>query len=47
MDFKLTEEQRLPLLPVSPASRAKLDEAMEFAGIYKLGKKKIKKVGKR
>ena len=44
---KITEEQRLPLLPVSAASRAKLDEAMEFAGIYKLGKKKLKKVGKR
>ena len=44
---KIGEDMRLPLLPVSAATRAKLDEAMEFAGIYKLGKKKLKKVGKR
>lgn len=44
---KITEEQRLPLLPVSAATRAKLDDAMEFAGIYKIAKKKLKKVGKR
>ncbi|HYD18124.1 MAG TPA: 4-hydroxy-tetrahydrodipicolinate synthase [Patescibacteria group bacterium] len=44
---KCAEETRLPLVPVTPATRAKLDEAMEFAGIFKLGKKTLKKAGKR
>jgi 4-hydroxy-tetrahydrodipicolinate synthase len=44
---KCSEETRLPLVPVTPATRAKLDEAMEFAGIFKLGKKTLKKAGKR
>jgi 4-hydroxy-tetrahydrodipicolinate synthase len=44
---KISEEQRLPLVPVTPATRQKLDDAMEFAGIYKLGKKTLKKAGKR
>lgn len=44
---KISEEQRLPLVPVTPATRQKLDDAMEFAGIYKLAKKTLKKAGKR
>lgn len=44
---KISEDQRLPLVPVTPATRQKLDDAMEFAGIYKLGKKTLKKAGKR
>ncbi len=44
---KCSEETRLPLVPVTAPTRAKLDEAMEFAGIFKLGKKTLKKAGKR
>lgn len=44
---KIGEDQRLPLIPVSKQAREKLDEAMEFAGIFKLGKKTLKKAGKR
>jgi 4-hydroxy-tetrahydrodipicolinate synthase len=42
-----SEELRLPLVPVTAATRQKLDEAMEFAGIFKTGRKAIKKAGKR
>lgn len=44
---KISEEQRLPLVPVTAPTRQKLDDAMEFAGIFKLGKKTLKKAGKR
>jgi 4-hydroxy-tetrahydrodipicolinate synthase len=44
---KITEEQRLPLVPVTAPTRQKLDEAMEFAGIFKTGHKTLKKAGKR
>lgn len=39
---KCSEELRLPLVPVTPPTRQKLDEAMEFAGIFKTGRKKLK-----
>lgn len=44
---KCAEDLRLPLLPVSASTRQKLDEAMEFAGIYKTARKKLKKAGSR
>jgi 4-hydroxy-tetrahydrodipicolinate synthase len=44
---KCTEEIRLPMVPVSAVTRQKMDEAMEFAGIFKTARKKLKKVGKR
>ncbi|TAL36914.1 MAG: 4-hydroxy-tetrahydrodipicolinate synthase [Alphaproteobacteria bacterium] len=44
---KIGEELRLPLVPVTPPTRQKLDEAMEFAGIFKTGRKTLKKAGKR
>lgn len=44
---KISEDLRLPMLPVSAATRAKLDEAMEFAGLFKNARKKLKRVGKR
>lgn len=44
---KCADELRLPLLPVTAASRAKLDRAMEAAGLYKVARKSLKKVGKR
>lgn len=44
---KCGEELRLPLVPVTAATRQKLDEAMEFAGIYKVARKKLKNAGKR
>ncbi len=44
---KCLEEQRLPLVPVTAATRQKLDEAMEFAGLFKVAGKKLKRVGKR
>lgn len=43
---KINEELRLPLVPVTAPTRQKLDEAMEFAGIFNAAKKKLKKVGK-
>jgi 4-hydroxy-tetrahydrodipicolinate synthase len=42
-----SEELRLPLVPVTAPTRQKLDEAMEFAGIFKTGRKTLKKAGKR
>lgn len=42
-----SEELRLPLVPVTAPTRQKLDDAMEFAGIFRLGKKTLKKAGKR
>ncbi len=42
-----SDEVRLPLVVTTPATRQKLDDAMEFAGIFKLGKKTLKKAGKR
>ncbi len=39
---KCVEELRLPLVPVTAPTRAKLDEAMEFAGLYKTARKKLK-----
>jgi 4-hydroxy-tetrahydrodipicolinate synthase len=44
---KCGEELRLPLVPVTAPTRQKLDEAMEFAGLFKATEKKLKKVGKR
>ena len=44
---KCAEDLRLPMVPVSEATRRKLDEAMEFAGLFKTGRKTLKKVGKR
>ena len=44
---KINEELRLPLVPVTAPTRQKLDEAMEFAGIFKTGRKTLKKAGKR
>ena len=44
---KCAEDLRLPLVPVTAATRQKLDEAMEFAGLFKTAKKKLKRVGKR
>ena len=44
---KCSEELRLPLVPVMASTRQKLDEAMEFAGLFKVAKKKLKRVGKR
>jgi 4-hydroxy-tetrahydrodipicolinate synthase len=44
---KCTEELRLPLVPVTPAARQKLDEAMEFAGVYKTARSKLKKAGRK
>lgn len=44
---KTGEELRLPLVPVTAPTRQKLDEAMEFAGIFKTGRKTLKKAGKR
>lgn len=44
---KCSEEMRLPMVPVSAATRQKLDDAMEFAGIFKTARRKLKKVGKR
>jgi 4-hydroxy-tetrahydrodipicolinate synthase len=42
-----SEELRLPMVPVTATARQKLDEAMEFAGIFKAGRKTLKKAGKR
>ena len=39
---KCAQELRLPLVPVTVATRQKLDEAMEFAGLFKIAKKKLK-----
>ncbi|MBI1216508.1 MAG: 4-hydroxy-tetrahydrodipicolinate synthase [Alphaproteobacteria bacterium] len=44
---KVEDELRLPLLPLTAPARAKLDAAMEAAGIFKLAKKQLKKAGKR
>ena len=44
---KCTEELRLPMVPVTAPARQKLDEAIEFAGLFKTGRKKLKRVGKR
>ncbi|MBI3441951.1 MAG: 4-hydroxy-tetrahydrodipicolinate synthase [Proteobacteria bacterium] len=44
---KCAEELRLPMVPVTSATRQRLDEAMEFAGLFKIAKKKLKRVGKR
>jgi len=44
---RIEEELRLPLVPVTPQTRQKLDESMEFAGIFKLGRKTLKKAGRR
>jgi 4-hydroxy-tetrahydrodipicolinate synthase len=44
---KCAEELRLPLVPVTAATRQKLDEAMECAGIFKTAKKQLKKVGRK
>lgn len=44
---KCSEELRLPLVPVTAPTRQKLDEAMEFAGIFKTGRRTLKKAGKR
>ncbi|MDE1152325.1 MAG: 4-hydroxy-tetrahydrodipicolinate synthase [Micavibrio sp.] len=44
---KIGEDMRLPMVPVTAPTRQKLDAAMEFAGIYKTARKKLKKVGKR
>jgi 4-hydroxy-tetrahydrodipicolinate synthase len=43
---KCSEELRLPLVPVTAPTRQKLDEAMEFAGIFKAGKKKVGAAGR-
>ncbi|MCK5659030.1 MAG: 4-hydroxy-tetrahydrodipicolinate synthase [Alphaproteobacteria bacterium] len=43
---KCSEELRLPLVPVTAVTRRKLDNAMEFAGLFKKGRKQLKKVGK-
>lgn len=40
---KTEEDLRLPLVPVSAATRLKLDVAMEQAGIFKTARKKLKK----
>lgn len=39
---KCSEDMRLPMVPVAAATRQKLDAAMEFAGVFKLGRKKLK-----
>lgn len=39
---KCADELRLPLVSVSAPTRQKLDGAMEFAGIYKTARKKLK-----
>jgi len=39
---KCSEELRLPMVPVTPPVRKKLDEAMEFAGLFKAGRGKLK-----
>jgi 4-hydroxy-tetrahydrodipicolinate synthase len=39
---KCAEDLRLPLVPVTAPTRLKLDEAMEFAGIFKVAKRKLK-----
>lgn len=44
---KCAEDLRLPMIPVSAATRQKLDESMEFAGIFKTARKRLKKVGKK
>ncbi|MEZ0260959.1 MAG: 4-hydroxy-tetrahydrodipicolinate synthase [Alphaproteobacteria bacterium] len=44
---KINEELRLPLVPVTAGLRQKLDDAMQFAGIFKVGKPALKKAGKR
>jgi 4-hydroxy-tetrahydrodipicolinate synthase len=44
---KCSEELRLPLVPVTAPTRQKLDDAMEFAGVFKIAKRKLKRVGKR
>ncbi len=44
---KCAEDLRLPMVPVSAATRKKLDDAMEFAGLFRTGRKKLKPVGKR
>ena len=44
---KCEEDLRLPMVPVTAPTRKKLEEAMEFAGLFKGGKKKLKLVGKR
>lgn len=44
---KCGEELRLPLVPVTAPTRQKLDEAMEYAGVFKTARKKLKKVGSR
>jgi 4-hydroxy-tetrahydrodipicolinate synthase len=44
---KCNDELRLPLLSVTPGTRSKLDAAMEHAGLYKIARKKLKKVGRR
>lgn len=44
---KCSEELRLPMVPVTAPTRQKLDEAMEYAGVFKTARKKLKKVGSR
>lgn len=44
---KISEELRLPLVPITSATRQKMDEAMEFAGVFKTARKKLKKIGRR
>lgn len=39
---KCSEELRLPLVPVTAPTRKALDEAMEFAGVFKTARKKLK-----
>jgi len=39
---KCAEELRLPLVPVTASTRQRLDEAMEFAGLFKVAKRKLK-----
>lgn len=41
------ETLRLPMVPVTVVTRQKLDDAMEYAGIFKTAKKKLKRVGKK
>ena len=39
---KCGEELRLPLVPVTAPTKLKLDDAMEFAGLFKTARKKLK-----
>jgi 4-hydroxy-tetrahydrodipicolinate synthase len=44
---KIQNELRLPLVPVTKPTAEKLDQAMEFAGLFKLGRAKIKKASRK